>query len=127
VLKYVLNRLVGVWVSLTITGGVMRTEIVIGSVVVLAVFRIGVTQLKALKVGRNGPTPLSPPSPRPFGPWGGRRKILAPMGNELGKSYRNYRNRLLQTIAAWPEAPPLHSRLEAVLESDRAEASAMPL
>ncbi len=48
---------------------------------------IGVTQLKALKVGRNGPTPLSPPSPRPFGPWGGGRKILAPMGNELRKSY----------------------------------------
>ncbi len=49
---------------------------------------IGVTQLKALKVERNGPTPLSPPSPRPKGPWGGGRKILAPMGNELRKSYR---------------------------------------
>jgi len=34
--------------------------------------------LKALKVERNDPTPLSPPSPRPFGPWGGGRKILAP-------------------------------------------------
>ncbi len=43
--------------------------------------------MKALKVERNGPTPLSPPSPRPFGPWGGGRKILAPMGNELRKSY----------------------------------------
>jgi len=46
---------------------------------------LGVAQLKALRWDGMA-TPLSPPSPRPFGPWGGGRKIFAPMGNELRKS-----------------------------------------
>ncbi len=36
------------------------------------------------------PPSFSSPSPRLKGPWGGGRKILAPMGNELRKSYQKF-------------------------------------
>ncbi len=69
-------------------------------------FQVGVTQLKALKVGRNGPTPFLPPPHGPLGRgeknpfWGrsgapsaSRSAPKAPMGNELRKSYQDHNRR----------------------------------
>ena len=53
------------------------------------------------------PPPFSP-SPRPKGAWGGGRKILAPMGNELRKSYK-YKLTMLVPVPLQLEDRVLHS------------------